>query len=295
MKRLAAFAILAALIISLAGCAAESRDFSSITVYYPYESSVQNRSRSIGYETRTVLNADSLKAAVEALSANPSNSSMRAVFPEEVKILSFNAEKSTVNLVMSDTYAEMPLGAKAVARSCVAMTLCGIAGIESVSIFVGDIPDIKNLRAQDILTENTKLNPYEARIKLYFSKGTKLASEYREITLAKEHPAAHYVMQELLRGPQGGELSAAIPSGTSLLSLTVSGGICTVNLSPEFLNNKSNSEQAGELAVYSIVNTLTAISGIAKVQILVNGEKLVSYLNVNIYYPLSARDDLILK
>ncbi len=295
MKRLAAFILLASLIFSMTGCASESRNFSSVTVYYPYESNLQNRSLSIGYETRTVLNADNLKAAVEALSESPANSSMRSIFPAEVKILSYKVEQSTINLVMSDAYAEMTPGAKAVARACVAMTLCGIGGIEDVSIFVGDIPDIKNLKAQDILTENTKLNPYEARIKLYFSKGTGLAAEYRDITLAKEQPAAHYVMQELLRGPQSGELSAAIPGGTTLLSLTVSGGVCSVNLSHEFLNNKSNSEMAGELAVYSIVNTLTAISGVAKVQILVNGEKLSSYHNVNTYYPLSARDDLIIK
>lgn len=293
MKMRTVAAVLLAALFALSGCAPQKQDFSAITVYYPYTNNVQNKSLTIGYETRTGGDSDTLKAAINALCGSPANSNLKAIFPDGVKILSYKIESGTLNLVMSDAYADMPLGEKAIARSCLALTLCGLSGVSNISISVGDIPDVKNLSAKDILTENTKLNPYEARIKLYFTDNTSLVAEYRDVTLAKDQPAAYYVMEELLKGPQGSGLSAAIPSGTTLLSLSVSGGICTVNLSSEFLNNKPNTEHSGTLAVFSIVNTLTAVSGISKVQILVNGEKVTSYLNVNIGVPVSGRDDLV--
>lgn len=288
-KRLTAIILLTAL--SLSGCVPQQQGFSSIVVYYPYQN-VQNKSLAIGSETRTTDKLNQLEAAVTALSGNPTSSTLKAIYPEGVKILSYKIDKETLNLYMTDSYADLTPGAKVTARACMALTLCGIYGIKDISIFVGDIPDVKNISANEILIENTKLNPYEASIRLYFSKGTKLVPEMHDISLGKEHPTAYYFMQELLKGPHNGELSSTIPAGTTLLSIAVGGGLCTVNLSQEFLNNKPATEQGAILAVYSIVNTLTSISGISKVQILVNGEKLNNYQSVYIYYPLTWKDAL---
>jgi germination protein M len=288
-KRLAV--LLVAVILSFSGCAPQQQSLSALTVYYPYQN-VPNRSLAIGSETRATENTDKLAAAVAALSGSPVSTNLKVIFPEGVKILAYKADKETLNLYMSDAYADLTPGAKATARACMALTLCGVAGIKDISVYVGDIPDVKNISGSDIMIENTKLNPYEARIKLFYSNGSKLVPEMHDISLGKEHPTAYYFMQELLKGPQSSELSSAIPSGTTLLSLTVGGGMCTVNLSQEFLNNKPATEQGATLAVYSIVNTLTSISGISKVQILVNGEKINNYQSLYIYYPLTWKDTL---
>ena len=61
-----------------------------------------------------------------------------------------------------------------------------------------------------------------------------------------------------------------MPQGTSLLSVSVKNNICYVNFSGDFLT--------GDLAVspyvtiYSLVNSLTALSNISKVQIMVEGD-----------------------
>jgi germination protein M len=292
MKKLIVFLLILAAVMALTSCASQQISVSAMTIYYPYQNNMQNRSLAIGSETRIAEDADKLKAAVGALSGSPVNSSFKAIFNDDVKILSYTLEKDTINLYMSDAYADMALGAKAIARACLAMTLCGTSGIKSISIYVGDILDVKNLSNKDILIENTKLNPYETKIKLYFSNGTKLVPEYREISLGKEYPTAYYFIHELLKGPQSSALSSAIPAGTTLLSLTVNGGICTVNLSQEFVSSRPGTAQAATLAVYSIVNTLTSIPGINKVQLLINGEKLNSYQNININSPLGLREGL---
>ena len=63
---------------------------------------------------------------------------------------------------------------------------------------------------------------------------------------------------------------STVPSGTKLISVSVVDGVCYVNLSDSFKNNK-NPEVTEEVLLYSIVNSLTELQGVSKVQISING------------------------
>ena len=63
---------------------------------------------------------------------------------------------------------------------------------------------------------------------------------------------------------------STVPSGTKLISVSVVDGVCYVNLSDSFKNNP-NPEVTEEVLLYSIVNSLTELQGVSKVQISING------------------------
>ncbi len=84
------------------------------------------------------------------------------------------------------------------------------------------------------------------------------------------------LLQELIKGPQLEGLNQTIPQGTKLLSLEIKQGVAKVNLSQD-AQTKHWGGTAGEMmTVYSIVNTLTQVPEISKVQFLLEGQKLES-------------------
>ena len=77
-------------------------------------------------------------------------------------------------------------------------------------------------------------------------------------------------MEQLIEGPRKSGLLATIPSETKLITITVVDGVCYVNLDEMFLNQ--NQEISEPVVLYSIVDSLTELTGIDKVQISINGD-----------------------
>lgn len=133
-------------------------------------------------------------------------------------------------------------------------------------------------------------------VELYFSKpqGLYLGSETRKINTSRK-PLPCQVVGALLCGPQSDKLKSSIPQGTKLLGVEVKGNVAYVDLSEEFAANIVDKRQA-VLALYSIVNTLAALEGIEKVQILINGEiRQNLYGDLEIGQPLGADRSLIVR
>lgn len=85
------------------------------------------------------------------------------------------------------------------------------------------------------------------------------------------------VLRELIKGPRDYILSPTIPQQTRLYSVTTVEGACYVNFSKEFVTNFQGDQRQEITAVYSIINSLTELNHINKVQILVEGERLELY------------------
>lgn len=83
---------------------------------------------------------------------------------------------------------------------------------------------------------------------------------------------ASKVVQELIKGPaRGSVLCPTLPRGTCLKSVKIIDNVAYVDFSKELMENHWGGSRAEELTVYSIVNTLTDVSGIRAVQILIEG------------------------
>ena len=82
------------------------------------------------------------------------------------------------------------------------------------------------------------------------------------------------VIENLIKGIDEQDAKSPIPSGTKLLNITVTDGVCYVNFDSTFLNVDSG--MSADVVVYSIVNSLTELDNINKVQLLVNGASSVA-------------------
>jgi len=86
-------------------------------------------------------------------------------------------------------------------------------------------------------------------------------------------PMEKLVVEELLKGPQDSLLRKTLPPEARLLSIQVTDGLALVNFSKE-IQTKHWGGSAGEsMTIRSLVNSLTELPSIQKVQILVEGKK----------------------
>lgn len=82
-----------------------------------------------------------------------------------------------------------------------------------------------------------------------------------------------YLIGELSKSPKTEGLINVLPDGTKLLDVSFLGRTATVDLSEEYYQNTDVDEM---LARYAIVNTLGEVDGVDNVEILIDGEPLVS-------------------
>ena len=83
------------------------------------------------------------------------------------------------------------------------------------------------------------------------------------------------IMEQLLDGPKTKDAKSAIPEGTKLVSVSVVDGVCYVSLDEAFKNQDYKVNEA--IVIYSIVDSLSELSTISKVQISVNGDTSGAY------------------
>lgn len=115
---------------------------------------------------------------------------------------------------------------------------------------------------------------YGAEMSVFFPQinENKLAEEKRIIE-NENKKYEELVIDELLKGPDSNTLKRIISEKVKLISINVLGQIGYVNFNKEFLK-ADLSEEEEILLIYSIVNTLTQVDKISKVQILIEGERL---------------------
>lgn len=142
-----------------------------------------------------------------------------------------------------------------------------------------------------------KINPmpegYEVNICLFFphKEADKLVEEIRKVNLENKKLEA-VVIEELLRGSRNSNLRSVIPNGTRMLSIHLQGSVAYVNFNKALINERMD-ENEEVLLIYSIVNSLTAIENIEKVQILIEGEKREKYNKHKLNEPIGFSDILL--
>ncbi len=147
-----------------------------------------------------------------------------------------------------------------------------------------------------------QVEPGPAEVVVYFGGGTdadnRLVPEVRRPGgLNADAPVekrARAAMEELIRGPRAGSgLQPTVPAHARLRSLTVKNGLATVDFDQEMSKDYWGGSWNEEMTVYSIVNTLTSIRGIDKVQILIEGEPGTIGGHILLDQPLARYQELI--
>jgi hypothetical protein len=109
-------------------------------------------------------------------------------------------------------------------------------------------------------------------VRVYLARGEHLGVALRPVPATKAIATA--AVQQLLLGPtvaeQGYGLTSAVPAGTQLLGLTISGGTARVNLSGDFASGGGTLSMTMRLG--QLVYTLTQFPTVERVVLLMDGQ-----------------------
>ncbi|MCX7709365.1 MAG: GerMN domain-containing protein [Clostridia bacterium] len=257
-------------------------------------------------EKREVLVKDGavMRAAVEALIEGPKTKGLVKAIPEGTKILGMKRDGTTAVVDFSKEYSTLSGTAEIVQRGSIVNTLTSVNGIEKVRILVQGKeligPSGKPFGDMSRFAVDSKGKPVQGEKKtltLYFgnSNADAVAAEKREVTVNKGDSLEKIVFEELKKGPKQAGHHPVIPTGTVLLSAATKDGVCTLNLSQQFVDNHKGGSAGESMTVYSIVDSLTEIPGVKKVQFLINGKKLSVYLHMSFDAPIERNEEIIQK
>lgn len=152
----------------------------------------------------------------------------------------------------------------------------------------GDNPTITDVTD----TKNKDDEEDNAQVVLYYSDkdARGLCPEVRNVPSDKANDAL-FVATELFKGAESDELVNTIPANTKINSCVVSDGLCTLDLSSEFISKQGTANE--ELAIYSVVNTLCRLDGIDEVQFLIDGQKVMIFGSYIFDEPFSEDTSLV--
>ena len=236
-----------------------------------------------------------IPTALALFASNPADEALLCALPAGVTVDDWSARGNDITLVFSDSLLSLDDITRTVTVFAAVLTLCALESVSTVTVRAGDTLLYQGLTADDALLQDTNADPYTRRLRLYFadSDGRYLVSEVHTISVAEDVALERYVIEELLRGPNSADLQSRIPEGTTLRSISTEDGLCTVDLSAEFLVNKPDNALDERLAVYSIVNSLTVLSGVDSVLLLCGGQPLYHYVCLTLTEPVSRCESAI--
>lgn len=235
---------------------------------------------------------------MEQLLAGPKKQSNSRVIRAGTDLLGLQTERDSVTVNLSKEFYNEESIMDVLASASIVKSLCSVRGIGNVSILIEgaelileDGRTVSNMQEGDLVFDADALMQDESNITLYFSdaEASGLVREIRRVKVPKGESLEKTVVSELIQGPQKEKMYRTIPQDTKIRSVETKDGVCFVNLSSEFISKHSGGTAAEELTVYSLVNSLTELSNVEKVQFLIEGKKQDVFIHMVFNEPI-ARD-----
>lgn len=269
-------------VFNMTGCSGKSEvPEGSINIYYINKEATQVVSSVFTPECDNSDIYGKLDEIIAVMSGEIQEINYVPPIPEGVEIDSYVIRDDILVLYFNENYVNMDPVTEILCRLAMVSTFCQLDGISGIELYVGGAPmmdsrgDEVGVLKPDSFVENPgeQINSINrASITLYFANEDTqtLVREYRTVYYNSNIALEKIVIEHLLAGPRTEGLLSTIPLGTKLTSITTVDGICYVSFDSGFQNQ--NYEIPEEIVIYSIVNSLTALSFIDKVQISVNGD-----------------------
>lgn len=297
-KRL--MAILCAFVLPLSGCSVSGGETlppeGAYKVYYAVTGK-QATVRSVDYEYRIPdADAETASALARMVMTAPETYGLSSPVRPEVHFRSAELEEDgRLHLDLSEQYGGLSGIDLTIANACFTLTLCQLEDVDSVYITVEGEPipyqTLQLLRESDLVLSGAEEETVTISATLYFpwAGGYGLAAEQRDVVKTESEGVAAALVSALLAGSRSGDgVRRLMPEGTQLRSVTVENGVCTVDLSGEFLSGMPEVAADARLLIYSLVNTVCAMESleVQSVQLLVEGQRVPDYGGVNAAVPL---------
>lgn len=274
-----------------------SENATVFTLYFPDRSH-----RYLTPETREVTlseNESPETYLLRQLIQGPQEGALVSPIPKDAQVLDVNTENGVCRVDLSqEFFAEYdadPYGAYSAIYSLV-NTLTSLEHIDSVQLLCqGDL-----VEKCSVFAVGAPINRYSGSVGLIRASGTELdINVYVQENGGKgvfgvpvrvkqtiAQPLAEAVARTVVsfEAPQG--FYNPIPYGTELLGISMSGNVCYVDLSRDFIPSE-DTEMAEKGAVWALVTSLTDLDNISSVVLTIEGESGgLSYVDISV--PLTA-------
>ena len=235
----------------------------------------------VPYEMKATTTEAMIEEFFAVLCAEPDDVDYRKPIPSDVEITKYSLDGALLTIYFDADYLNMNEVEEVLCRAAIVRTLTQITGVDCVSFYVDETPltDAEGRLVGTMYGESFVENPGEqinsiqnTNLTLYFSNetGDGLVKETRKVHYSSNISLEKLIMEQLLVGPEISGAKSAIPTGTKLISVSLVDGVCYVSFDETFKNQDYSINEA--IVIYSIVDSLSELSSISKVQISVNGD-----------------------
>ena len=306
MKKYVYRLLLLLTVLALAGCGEKKTEAvageaykiyylnTSVTKLAPYE-----------YHTETTDTELLIQELMEQFLKVPNDVDSQAALSDKVGYRGYRLEERILYLYFDGGYSRVNMDAtrEILCRAALTKTMTQLEGVDYISINCEGQPlldthgnPVGAIAGSDFVDSISDVNSYEkVELTLYFANEEKdgLVAEKREVFHSMNTSLERLVVEQLLAGSQNGGLSV-MPKNTKVLNVSLTDNTCYVNLDSGFISG--DTDVAEYIPIYAIVDSLTELQTVNKVQITVNGSADVTYRNViSLAQPLEREEKYIVK
>ncbi len=295
MKR--SICLILCLLLVLTGCREQPPENGAVFYYRRGETAFQGSDGVIAPELRDVaLIGESLSALLELYCAGPVTPGLENPLPPGTAVLSHSLKDGELSLHFNGVFATLSGVDLTLTAGCLARTFLKLTGAETLILTAeGTLLNGQSslrLTLNDLQIRDTSLDRLHRELTVYYADRERRYLVGHEITLAPGAPEElpMQLLELLLTPPRSGSLNSALPQGTRFQSAVISDGLCTVDLNPDFEGRRFYSHPSQVLSLMAMVNTLTGLPEIDRVEFTVDGQLLSRYGPLSITEPL-VRDE----
>lgn len=297
MKRALTFLLCLALALTAWGCT-DREQASPDLFYYPRaETAFRGSDGVLAPEERDLKDIGTdLGAVLELYCAGPISPELDDPLPPGAVVEEYSLENGVLTLRFSPELAQLSGVELTVAVGCLARTFLERTGAQTLVLTAGGAllngDTALHLTLEDLGLRDTSPDRLHKNLTVYYAAADRRYLIGQEVTLHLSSPEElpRQLLELLLTPPAGSGLRSALPENTRILSASVDDGLCTVELSTEFDSRRFYALPAQRLSLMSVVNTLTALEEIDRVEFVIDGNLLIRYGTLSITEPL-VRDE----
>lgn len=243
-----------------------------------------------------------IEELIAKLCVQPKEMTLRAPI-SGFRLLSSETKGRIVTLNFSEEYYDLSAVEEVLTRTAVVNTMCSFAEVDGVYFLVegeafhdadGEEPGVME-PSQFIYNSYTEMRNYErVRLHLYFAgeTGDRLVDAFRTVVYNSNMPLERIVLEQVILGPNGSFAYPTVNSETRVINVTTRDRCCYINLSSDFLYGQP--DVTAQTAIYSIVNSLCELPSVESVQISVEGNADVTFMeSISLMGSFSVNRDLV--
>lgn len=287
------------LCLSLALCGCTQAEFVSPgTFYYARtETGYQGSDGVLAPEQRELHGLErDLDAIVDLYCSGPLEPDLQNPLPPGTELLGHSLQDNVLTLRFNKALGQLSGIELTVAAGCLARTFLSLTGAKTLVLTANGAilgsESALTLTLEELSLRDDSLDLLHTEYPVYYASSDRKFLIRETVTSHRTAPEelAMHLLDYLLEPPAGSGLRSALPAGTRFLSVTITDGLCTVDVSGEFDNRRFYNLSAQCLSLLSVVNTLTSMDEIDRVEFTVEGNLLIRYGALTIVEPL-VRDE----